>query len=465
MKTTNRKNQIKQSLAVALMVLFTVASYRAEAQYDMMIYSLKTVPQTTLTNPAVMPNYKYHVGFPFLSSQYTGFGTSGVRYSDVFYTRADDSLAVDIPGIVSKLKEKNNFNYREVNQILNFGMRWKDWYFSGSVSEIVDVNMMYSKDVVQLIGQGNASKLGEAFDLGATALKAQHYREYALGAAYDYDDKWNFGLRAKFLFGKAAIDTKDLSGKLTTTEDYYYITTESNMTINMSLPQYKKDTTEDVTASEYLFSGWNFGMGFDAGATYKMDDQWTFSASVLDLGWINYSRWLKTYSNDNVVWTYKGIDANQFDGLDDQQTEDRLNEIKDSLVDMFQLQESEKSFNVMLTAKIFLGANYQLSDKESLGALLRTEIFNNVWRPSLTLSYFRQLNENFGVTGSYTIANRSYANFGLGVVVNAAPLQIYIATDNVVGLIVPDQVRYANLHFGINFIFPEDSGSKTMIDL
>lgn len=465
MKMTKNKNHKKLSLIVATFIVFQLITIKAEAQYDMMINSLRSVPQTTLTNPAIMPDYQYHVGFPFLSSQFTGFGTSGVRYSDAFYVRSDDSLALDIPNIVSSLKEKNNFNFREVNQILNFGMRWKDWYFSGSVSEIIDVNMMYSKDVVQLIAEGNASRLGESFDLGSTALKAQHYREYAIGAAYDFNDQWNFGLRAKFLFGKSAIDTKNLDGKLTTVDDYYYITTESNITVNASLPQFKKDTTEEVTTSEYLFAGGNFGMGFDAGATYKMDDQWTFSASVLDLGWISYNQWLKNYSNENVEWTYNGVDAMQFDGLDDQQTEDRINDIKDSLIDMFQLQESSSSFNVMLTAKIFLGANYKLSDKESVGALLRTEIFNNVWRPSLTLSYYRQLDKHFGVSGSYTMANRSYANIGLGVVVNAAPLQIYIATDNVIGLIVPDQVRYANLHFGINFIFPEGGSSKTMIDL
>ncbi len=465
MKMTKKKNQWRLSLIAVAVVLFSLFTNKVVAQYDMMIYSLQSVPQTTLTNPALMPDYKYHVGFPFLSSQYTGFGTSGIRYSDAFYVRSDDSLAVDIPNIISSLKEKNNFNFREVNQILNIGMRWEDWYFSGSVSEIVDVNIMYSKDIVQLIGEGNGSRIGETFDLGSTAVKAQHYREYAIGAAYDFNDQWNFGLRAKFLFGKAAIDTKNMEGKLTTVDDYYYLTTESSITINASLPQFKKDSTEEVTMSEYLFTGWNFGMGFDAGATYKMDDQWTFSASVLDLGWITYNRWLKTYSNENVVWTYKGIDAMQFDGLDDQQSEDRINEIKDSLIDMFQLEESESSFNVMLTAKIFLGANYKLSEKENLGVLVRTEIFNNVWRPSLTLSYYRQLDKHFGVSGSYTMANRSYANIGLGLVVNAAPLQIYIATDNVIGLIVPDQVRYANIHFGINFIFPEGGGSKTMIDL
>ena len=464
MKTfTYRKNKIKL-LFPAVVMLFTMLGFKASAQYDNTVYNLVTVPQTNLTNPAVMPDYEYHFGFPFLSSSYTGFGTSGPRYEDVLIKRADDSLIFDIPGAISVMKEKNNFNAREVNQILNFGMRWQDWYFSASVSEIADVNLMYSKDIMQLAGMGNASKIGEAFDLAPTALKAQHYREYALGAAYDFDDQWNFGARVKFLFGKAAIDTKEMSGKLTTTEDYYYISAESNMTVNMSIPEFKKDTLEPVTMGEYLFTGWNFGMGFDFGATYKLDEQWTFSASVLDLGWITYNRWLKTYSSENVNWTYKGIDAMQFEGMTDQQRDDRLEEIKDSLIDMVQLEESVQPFNVQLTAKIYLHANYKLSDVENVSAMLRTEIFHNVWRPSLTLAYYRRLHKNFGVTGSYTIANRSYANFGLGVVVDAAPLQIYIVTDNVVGLVVPDKVHYANLHFGINFIFPK-KGSKAMMDL
>ncbi len=465
MKMTEKMNHRKLAIITATIVLFSLIGFKASAQYDNTIYSLKSVPQTTLTNPAIMPDYKYHFGFPFLSSDYTGFGTSGARYSDALYRRDDDSMLVDIPGIISATKEKNNLNVRQVVQILNFGMQWKDWYFSASISDIADVNMMYSKDVVELIGLGNASRIGEAFDLGATALKAQYYREYALGAAYDYDNRWNFGARVKFLFGKAAIDTKNMEGKLTTTEDYYYLTTESYMTINMSLPEYKKDTTEDVTLGEMLFTSWNPGMAFDLGATYKMDDQWTFSASVLDLGWITYNRWLKTYSNDNVVWTYKGVEATQFDGMTDDQRDDRIEEIKDSLIDMFQLDESVQPFSVTLTAKIYLGANYQLSDIENVSALLRTEIFHNVWRPSLTLSYYRQLHENFGITGSYTIANRSYANFGLGLVVDAAPVQIYLVTDNIVGLVAPDKVHYANFHFGINFIFPEKSGGKTMMDL
>ena len=458
-----KRNHRNLGLAVAFIALFCFSISESQAQYDQTLYNLRSVPQTTLANPAFMPTYDYHFGVPFLSSVYGGFGTSGVKYSDAFYKRSDDSLAVDIPNINSKIKEKNNFNARATNQILNFGMRWEDWYFSASISEISDVNMMYSKDLIDLASNGNASRIGETYDLGSTSLKALEYREYAIGAAYDLDDQWNVGARVKFLFGKSAIHTKEMQGKLTTTPDYYYLNTETNMTINTSLPNGKKDSA-DVSIGEYLFYGGNFGMGFDAGATYKLDDTWSFSASVLDLGWIQYDRWLKNYSNENVAWTYKGIDAMQFDGLSNTESEDKLQAIGDSLIDMFQLEETSETFKVMLTAKIYLAANYQLSDIESLGAVLRTEIFNNVLRPSLTLSYARKLDEHFSVIGTYTMANRSYANIGLGVSVNFAPVQFYITTDNFVGIIVPDKVKYTNFHMGINIIFPGTNSGKTMTD-
>ncbi len=465
MKMTKKQNQRKLSFIIAAIVFFNMIAFNANAQYDNTLYNLRAVPQTTLYNPAFAPQYKYHFGVPFLSSDYAGFGTTGPKYENAFYKRDDDSLLVDIDGMMAKLKDNNNFNARTVTQILNFGMVWEDWYFSASISDIGDVNMMYSKDMAELIAYGNASKVGETVDIGKTTLKAIHYREYALGASYDFDDQWNFGARMKFLFGKSAVDTKVMEGTLTTTPDYYYLTTESNITINTSLPEHSKDTNDRVTTSDYLFYGGNFGMGFDFGATYKLDDQWSFSASVLDIGWIQYDRYLQNYTNENVKWTYKGVDAMQFDGLDDQQSEDRIDEIKDSLIDMFQLDETVEKFKVQLTAKIYLAANYQLDEESNVGAVLRTEIFRDVWRPSLTLSYYRDLDEHFSVIGSYTMADKSYANIGLGVVAKLSMVQVYVTTDNFVGVFVPDIVKHTNFHFGINFIIDNGSSGKTMTDL
>ena len=155
----------------------------------------------------------------------------------------------------------------------------------------------------------------------------------------------------------------------------------------------------------------------------------------------------------------------QFKDLQDDQITDKWEHISDSLIDLFEIDETAETFIVPLTTKIYLGANYQFSDKETISALARIAIVKGKIRPSFSASYCRKINNNFSVMGSYTLANRSYFNLGVGVVARFDPLQVYIATDNIIGIIVPDKVRYTNFHVGINFIFPGTNKKSTMVDL
>ncbi len=455
-------NKIQKIVFLLFSLSLMMIGNKVKAQYDLGIYSLRLVPQTNLSNPAFMPNYKYHFGFPALSSVYAGLGNSGARYNQIF-TKTGDSLSLDTKSILKNIKNGNNVNFRIANQWLNAGMRWRKFYFSLSASDIIDVNSFYSKSIVSLAIEGNAAHVGETIDAKPLELKALHYREYALGAAYDFNDKWNFGIKAKLLFGKTGINSEKSNLSLTTTNDYYYLNVKSDVLINTSVPGAKKDSTA-VGIGEYMFYGSNFGMGLDLGATFKLNSEWNFSASVLDLGYISYDRWLKSYSS-KADFTYKGIGFNQFDGLNEAQSKALLQHIRDSIVDLFQINESVNKFVVPLTAKIYLGASYQLSEKETLGALVRVELFKGILRPSFTASYYRQLNSHFGVTANYSILNRSYFNLGLGFVANFEPLQVYFVTDNLYGIAFADQTRYANFHFGINFIIPNNTTRRTMIKL
>jgi len=450
-------------IIAAMLGLMLTLSTNIKAQYDLGLYSMRLVPQTNLMNPAFIPDYKYHFGAPALSSTFAGFGTSGPRYDQIFMVTPDDSLGINPQGILDNVKSSNNINSRTTQQWLNGGMKWKDFYFSLSISDITDINAMYSDKLTQLAIKGNGAFIDETVNLAPIALKALHYREYAMGAAWDLNDNLNFGFKTKLLFGKSAINTEQMDLELTTSKDLYHLDITSKFLVNASLPSYKVDSA-DVSWSEYMFYGANFGLGFDFGATYKLDDLWSFSASVIDLGYIQYDRFLKTYKSD-TQFTYKGIDVAQFEGLDDKQRQDQLDYIKDSLIDLFDINESAEKFIVPLTAKVYLGADYKFSDKETIGALVRLEIFKGVLRPSFTASYYRQLNNNIGVTASYTMINRSYLNLGLGVVANFNPVQVYIATDNIIGVIVPDKVRYGNIHIGINFIFNENKEKHPMINL
>ena len=458
------KNIVHNLFALLILGTTLLSSTKAVAQYDMGVYNLKAVPQTTLFNPAFIPEYNMHFGFPALSSVYSGIGTNGAKYNQFFKKMPDDSLHFDFDGIYDNIKDENRISASARQEWLNFGMKWRKFYFSFSLADVSSVNQYYPKNLISLIKDGNAAFIGETVSLDPLSIKALHYREYAIGAAYDLNEKWNFGIKAKLLYGKSAINSERMNINLTTSEDYYYLDAETDFRINSSLPSGKKDTLNPVTFGEYSFSAWNVGMGFDLGATFKLDDQFSFSASVLDLGYIQFDRWIDNYYSTSNIH-FEGIDFNQFEGLDDVQREKKIQDVKDSLFDLFVLEDDAKKFIVPLTAKVYLGANYKMSDVDNVGVLFRMAIYKGKFIPTFSMSYFRQLNKNIGVTANYTIANRSYSNIGLGVVATFEPIQVYFSTDNLYGVIFPDDTRYTNFHFGVNFIIPSSKVFRPMIDL
>ena len=342
-------------------------------------------------------------------------------------------------------------------------MKWKDFYFTASISDITENNIIYSDKLLQLGLNGNADFIGETVTLDPLAIKMIHYREYSVGAAWNFNDRFNFGAKAKMLFGKSTVNSEQMDFALTTSNDYYNLDIKSNFLINTSITA-DKDGGGDVSWSEYAFYSSNIGFGLDLGATFKLDELWSFSASVLDIGYIQFDRFLRTYRSE-TEFTYKGIEAMQFDGLEDGGATTKFETITDSLIDLFEIEESAERFIVPLTTKIYLGADYKFSDIETISALARIAIIKGKIRPSFSASYCRKINDNFSVMGSYSFANRSYFNLGMGVVARFDPIQVYIATDNIIGVIVPDKVRYTNFHVGINFIFPGTNKKSPMVDL
>ena len=457
-----KKNKNTYRYIVVIISLLFILPTNTVAQYDLGFYSMRAVPQTNQLNPAFIPDYKFHFGLPTFSSTLTGFGTSGPHYNQMFMVTPGDSLGINNNSILDNIGSSNNINNKNINQWLYGGMKWNDFYFSISIGDVTDVNAQYSDKLVQLLLKGNSQFIGEKVSLNPIELKAIHYREYAMGVSWDLNSNLNIGIKAKALFGKAVINTEQMNFELLTTEDYYNLEVKSNFIVNTSIPEIVGDSATDWM--DYTFSDANFGLGFDFGATYNIDDLWSVSASILDVGYIDFDRYQKTYTS-NTEFTYKGIDAIPFIELNDDERETRINEIKDSLIDLFEVEESNQNFRVPLTAKMYLGADYNFNNKVTLGALVRLEFFKGIVRPSFTASYYRTLGENFSISASYTMINRSYLNFGLGLVANFEPFQFYIATDNIIGVVAPEMVKYANIHVGINFVFKNDIIRLPMINL
>ncbi|MCF8296465.1 MAG: DUF5723 family protein [Saprospiraceae bacterium] len=446
----------RQSTAVIL-VFFMIffISKNTYSQQSLTLFHLEPIPENNYSNPAIITSYEWHFGVPGLSSLGVSYGNSGFKVNDLLERRTDDSINLTFENFIGKLKKKNNLSLEFREELINYGMKYSDYYFTFNVSERANVYWNYPKDLYNLLWKGNGGFLGETADFSGNSLKVTHFREYAFGASRELNSQWTVGAKLKFLFGKANVWTKKFDAGLYTDPESFEITTNSNIHINSSVPKAFSESDEEFEFGKYFWSRKNLGLAVDLGGIYKFNDEFTFSASVLDLGFISWKNNPKNFTNENTSWTFEGIDVNDYIDETDSVIEERLENLQDSLIDKFNIRETSDKYKTALTSKVILGATYNLSDIETVGLLVRNTIFDKRIRTSVTASYNRKIHDIISASASYTVINRNITNLGLGFVVNLEPFQIYAATDNIVGVFAPNAVKYYNVQFGMNFVFGE----------
>jgi hypothetical protein len=80
-------------------------------------------------------------------------------------------------------------------------------------------------------------------------------------------------------------------------------------------------------------------------------------------------------------------------------------------------------------------------------------MFNGYHQNTFTLSANAMFLDFLSLTGSYSFVGNSSNNLGLGMAIRAGFLQIYAVGDNVLAVHDPSKVEFANVRFGISFLF------------
>ena len=464
-----------------IITFFTVAiaALGLSAQNDMTIHSMQIIPQSYYNNPALIPTCKIHVGLPMLSSFYINAGHTGFNPKSVLSNNVYDSVEINMEGIMNSLA-KNNYVFFDLNEeILSFGFKFKEkHYFNFSLTEKAFFRFSYPKDLIEFAYYGNGALMDDELMIGNLRVNGSHYREYAFGYSMDYDDKWNFGARAKLLFGKMNVNTKTSDISFYTESNMFDITVSSNIQANWCIPDELTDTLDDteMDAKEYLLNSQNMGLGLDLGATYKYNDKWTFGLSVLDIGYI---KWKKeddivnfTSRNQSGTFTFTGVDLAALMSDGDSLAQEELENMGDSVVDIFQIDTTYNPYSTMLNTRIYASAFYDITEKDRFSGLARIQFYDKGIHPSFSLAYQRKFGNILRLTGSYSIAHRNFTNLGIGFALNLGPMQLYMVTDNVLApviwnkytwtkeeengdistetLTLPRSWKYMNFHFGIN---------------
>lgn len=479
----------KTIIAILVFVAGLSGSDILNAQNDMIIQGMRIIPQSFYSNPAFVPQCRFHFGMPGISSLYMGTGHNGFNAKNVISVNSLDSVELDIESMLNSMK-KNNYVFLEANEeLLSFGFKIKDkHYVNFAVTERAFARVSYPKDLMEFAFYGNGAMLDQTLDIGNFRITENHYREFAFGYSYLYDDIWTFGARAKILFGMSNINTRRTDITLHTEGEFFDITATSDILINTNEIDNMSDSTIDEKQypGDYLTLTKNMGLGFDFGATYKLDDKITFGLSVLDLGYISWkSNPMNLVSqNPGGSFTYDGVDISEFM---DQGDSAFLQDLEDSLIDIFMVDTTYEKYKTSLNTRIHASAFYKVTKNDYVSAMVRMHFYDRKVHPSFSLAYMRKFGDIWHLTGTYSIVNRNYANFGIGMSLKLGPVQLYMLTDNIFGPIIwnryswieekedefgvttfepqkltlPRNWKYMNVHFGMNFVF----GCKPKKDL
>ncbi|MCF8275860.1 MAG: DUF5723 family protein [Flavobacteriales bacterium] len=449
----------KKSLSFLAIIMLMLGSYQAKAQYDFTMQGMTLVPQRMYINPAFVPDSKWHIGIPALSSNHITLGYNGHAYSQLIKKDANDSLYVDLQGALDKMGKNNYLTMNAKIDLLSFSFT-----FGPDANNFIYVNsslrvasrFTLPKKGLEFLWKGNGAFLGEEIDLSKLNADASVYTEYGISYARKLlDKKLRVGITVKYLNGTVNVSTDNRGTSIYTDPNNYNITAKANFTARTS--GFFNDI-DNVNAAKIAFSG-NHGFAFNLGAHYMIDDKWEVAASANDLGMIFWKDNVKSYELNDAQFTYQGLDLAQY--LTQPDSADVFNEFVDTLKSVFNIQEKTNTYSTTLSSQIYVSGAYKFTEKDRLGLDFYGEIFKTHFEPAVALNYTHKFGTIFHLSGSYMYNNRNFANLGLGFALTLGPVQWYLAMDNILAPMMPQHTQNAHFHSGLNFVVNYKEGKKS----
>lgn len=432
------------------------------AQQDMTLYQFRTLNQSSYLNPAFSGEHKVSIGLPGISSFYFAYNNNAFKLNDLISSDLDVSLgrlanaeinstdfadALKNPAqITSALTDKNYLMTNLQIDLFHLQINKGVHSFGFNVTEKVNGMIIFPKSLFELIQNGNGGEnLGQTISVNGLGPDFNHYREYGLSYSRTMNEKLTLGGRFKILSGMENVSfSKSHFGWTTDETDYSWDITGS-YSLNTS------GVANGMSFENLLMGRGNRGFGFDLGASYQFSEDLNLSASLTDLGFINWSNNNLTYSTDDFKFNFDGFDL--FNLSDSTAIEDLFSDVYESAIDSINGQvDSSSTYTTRLHPRILVGANYRLNDKFNVGLLLHGQFYGPVTKYGASVSANYQVFPSLSAIASYTITDKSYNNVGLGLMWSPGPVQIYAVTDNVLGLNI-ESTKSLHARVGINLAF------------
>ena len=456
---------------------FLISSF-SYSQNQQLLFGFAEMPNTLMVNPGAETNFRFHAGVPALSGLFFKFGSSEAKIADLFL---EDNINFNTKffNLTQKLTDRDFIDFNSKIELLNGGYRLNEkMYLTFGMYQEIDFVGYFPDDLVDFVYYGNGgANFNKTVHLSQLKYRGEVLGVIHAGLSYKVNPKLNIGGRFKVYSGSVHISSNNNSGTFSTAagDDNIYKHYLNNININFNSSGFlDADDNVNVNLKDAIsntFFSKNIGVGIDVGFTYHYSPQIEFTGSILDIGFVNYT---KNTKNTSMRGNHK------FDGVEvmfDENNSDYWQPLnKDYLAELdaefkanIPIETTTGSFvswrPIKLNGAVRYSYGRRRSNKECFDETYK-EYYNDsvgfqfyaITRPlstqvAGTLFFEKSLNEKIHTKFTYTADAYSASNLGIGFSAQMGKFHLYSMLDNILKLGDFTELKSASLQFGFNLIF------------
>lgn len=474
------------SKLIGVFFIMLVCTLSANAQFLRTSYFMEGTHYRQQLNPALTPT-KGYFNLPVIGAVNATVGSTSLGYQDILDIIDDGDDFYTKPDFMNRLKDNNKLNVNFSTEILSAGWYKGKNFWSFNIGLRTDIGANLTKNMFTFLNEMETVEenwRNSNYDISGQQLNINAYTEIGLGLSRQINSRLTVGARVKALLGIGNMELKlnrvAMSANLPSdqqinqwsSESYWNSMTPSqaaqaaqelkdkfnnyhaNLTVGAELKssfkglelqeEEGKDYVTDFDFDSGKLGIAGYGFGIDLGASYKILDNLTVSASVLDLGFISWSKSSTKIAsaNPDPIDIKGSTYANMVDPNNPNTVMNAVNQLQNDAqgymdrvtngdvldYDMLQLEVSDakESRKSRLASTLVLGAEYGFfNNKLAVGVLSTTRFVQPDALTELTFSANYRPKSWFNVALSYSAIQSAGKSFGLGL--KLGPL--FVGTD------------------------------------
>ncbi|HET6559395.1 MAG TPA: DUF5723 family protein [Prolixibacteraceae bacterium] len=450
------KNGFNNKLAGLFLMFWILLAVQVHAQPNLVFYPLNNQFNSFEYNPAFLTSSEKFT-FSIVPVAYfnMSFNNQDIVKDMVSELRSGEITTQESRDIFTRMLRHPSFRQNVEGSWLNFTYRTKKGFLNFNISDRQFFSTSLKGELLDFLFRSDirSTPIGRSQKV---PFQGAHYREYSLGYAYTSRSKrLSAGVKAKLYFGKFAF-YGNVQGSINNLSNNYAVTTAG--IAHISLPEEMIESSGsrinriDLSKKNILTYFWNSGnpgLGMDLGIHYKVNPRLSVSASMVNLGKINWKNEVNSRSMVTQFYFPPGTYVPDTLAVPILIKRDTLSYA--GIFHFSRLERDSAAFSRALPLHLYAGIKYQVNPGLSISLTDRYTVIKNLSYNSLTLLADFNVNPKLTLSTGYAMIGDAYFNLPLGLLLKQNFGQVYVGTDNLISFLVPSQADLAAFSIGACF--------------